>query len=103
MYAFPQKENKGTGVSGLKNSRDFIKTKRKAQRGQRNMRVYFSSREVPVGTWSWRRKISAEDRRKKKPSCYMGVKRSWCPKSQPRQGTTRACLHGLYRPKMKSH
>jgi len=56
--AFPQKENKGIGVSGLKNARDFTKAKRKTQRGQRNVRVYFSSGDVPVGTRSWRRKMS---------------------------------------------
>lgn len=62
MYAFPQKENKGTGVSGLKNSRDFTKTKRKAQRGQRNMRVYFSSRGGP-GAGEEKYQLKTEEKR----------------------------------------
>lgn len=100
--AFHQRENKGIGVSRLKKSRHFTKTKRKTQRGQRNVRVYFRSRGVPVGTRSWRRKMSTEDRRKRS-SHYMEVEGSWAPKSQLRRGTTCACLRGLYRPKIKSN
>lgn len=99
--AFPQK-NEGIGTSGLKKTGDFTETKRKTQRGQRNGRLYLSSRGILVGTRSWRRKMSAEDRRKKY-SRYMAGEGSWDPKSQLRQGTTCACLRGLYRPKIKSN
>lgn len=100
--AFPEKENKGIRVSGRKNLRDFTKTKRKTPRGQRNVRVYFSSKRVTVGTSSLGRKVSTQDRRKKS-SLYMEVKGSWTPKSQLRWGTTCACLRGLYRPKIMSN
>lgn len=55
---FPQEGNKGIGVPGLKNLRDFSKTKRKTQKGQRNVRVYFSSGGVPIGT---RKELEKED------------------------------------------
>lgn len=57
------KENEGIGISRLKILREFTKIKRKTQ-GQRNVRMYFSSRGVIVRISRWRRNISSREKKK---------------------------------------
>lgn len=90
------KENEGIGISRLKILTEFTKIKRTTQ-GQRNMRMYFSSRGVIVRISRWRRNISSIENQKLEG---WRILKSQKPTEV---GNYYACLHGLYRIKINSN